>query len=129
MSLVGGVAAVLSGCGQNMCVAGLGNCQDYFNKLQQQPTTPTTGALSVSSNPVSVVVGGQATFTAAGGQPPYTYAITNPITGSTGTISTAGNIGTYYAPSTIPVTPYQIQVTATDANKATGIATLNVTAQ
>jgi hypothetical protein len=66
----------LAGCGQPLCVGGIGDC-DVMTRTSRKPGT-SSGSLTVNANVTTVPLGTTATITVSGGSPPYDPATTPP---------------------------------------------------
>jgi hypothetical protein len=91
----------------------LGNCDDFiFTDLLDSSNRLSSGPLSISPISATVAVDSQFTFSASGGDPPYSFSI---VAGS-GTINESS--GLYTAPSTAGMDTIQV----TDSAGATSEA-------
>jgi len=84
-------------------------------------TVTVTGSLEISPKSATVAAGGMQTFTASGGTPPYTWALTTAGSGSMASITMAGGVYTAGAMAGTDI------VTVTDTVGNTGSATITVT--
>jgi hypothetical protein len=122
------LVVLLSGCGKELCVAGVGDCKHIWDKHQERiEKHPTTSSIVIAVDKASVVLGGKAKFTVSGGKAPYRWAITHPVSGNIGQIVNDGNDGVYTAPQKIDGTQLMITVRVTDGANATRDQNLNVT--
>ncbi len=125
------LSAVLSHCGQDVCVAGIGSCDNLNKKYQQQGPQNPQYTITVAMDHASVAIGGKATFTAAGGTPPYLWSIIAPVGGNNGTITNDGNNGIYIGPNALPqfASTYAVTVRVTDAKNVVADHPITITLQ
>ena len=88
---------ILMSCGQDVCVAGIGNCSAYKNSLDKQKDLQTGGTGTAPTDKLAIgckswgqcwtMSGRNLDLMASGGKPPYTFtAVTAPATVITGSV-------------------------------------------
>lgn len=82
------ISLLLTSCGEEICVGPFGNC----DRTSSGTTTQTSGKLEIYTTASSVAPGGQLTFKAKGGIPPYRFRVTQ------GKGQVDANTGIYLAP-------------------------------
>jgi len=65
---------LLSACGKDVCLLGMGDCDRMFQGMKTTTESPSTGGgLALTANPVSILVGASSTIRASGGLEPYFF--------------------------------------------------------
>ena len=122
-----GTVLFVSGCAEDVCVAGVGDCDFPGDGLQTQSSESPTGASSTNiilySSQAKIAFGNKVTITASGGKLPHTFSVegggsfasTKKINDTTTSVEYTAPLQTDYSGEN----ETYIIVKVTDANKRT----------